>query len=323
YNPNQDDEQRRSFENLILLCANHHIVTDDMKEYSVAKLKEMKRVHEKKCIHSSCDVSDKIVDELLSKYTKSNITNISNSSNIKVVNNVGFDYTQTRELFLDLFESNFPKLRKVAVEEAGIRVQAFLQKFFGEASRYLKSEDIDYFKEPDLQFILYSAIESAARRDSATLRSVLASLLIKTIKTGNAEAKQQIYKEAIAAAGRLSIKQLKFITLNFLLYHQIFKIKAESWLDLESYFENKVKAFIDVSNAYATYADVCHIAQCCQCSFSFSNIASSHSLEKAGHNYANMFLYKDKELALILTQKDDFMVGDEENVNDFMNRSNS
>jgi hypothetical protein len=48
YNSLQSDEERRSLHNLILLCANHHRITDNEQVYTVAKLKEMKDVHEKK-----------------------------------------------------------------------------------------------------------------------------------------------------------------------------------------------------------------------------------------------------------------------------------
>lgn len=48
YNPNSDDEYRRSFENLILLCPNHHKITDNTETYTVEVLKEMKRLHELK-----------------------------------------------------------------------------------------------------------------------------------------------------------------------------------------------------------------------------------------------------------------------------------
>ncbi|KAA6302936.1 MAG: hypothetical protein EZS26_000831 [Candidatus Ordinivivax streblomastigis] len=48
YNPNSNDDYRRSYDNLILLCANHHKVTDDVSAYSVSILREMKRNHETK-----------------------------------------------------------------------------------------------------------------------------------------------------------------------------------------------------------------------------------------------------------------------------------
>lgn len=46
YNPNSTDEERNSFDNLILLCANHHEQIDQNPEiYTVAYLKEMKARH--------------------------------------------------------------------------------------------------------------------------------------------------------------------------------------------------------------------------------------------------------------------------------------
>lgn len=47
YNPNMLDEERHSFENLILLCPNHHKVTDNVDIYTIDVLKKMKRDHEK------------------------------------------------------------------------------------------------------------------------------------------------------------------------------------------------------------------------------------------------------------------------------------
>lgn len=46
FNPNMTNEDRRSFDNLLLLCHQHHVVTDDVNEYTVEKLREMKRNHE-------------------------------------------------------------------------------------------------------------------------------------------------------------------------------------------------------------------------------------------------------------------------------------
>ena len=50
YNSNSNDEERRSFENLILLCPNHHKATDDVQTYTVDLLREMKRTHEAKML---------------------------------------------------------------------------------------------------------------------------------------------------------------------------------------------------------------------------------------------------------------------------------
>lgn len=47
YNENSTEDERRSYDNLILLCHKHHkIIDDDAVLYPVEKLKEMKRKHE-------------------------------------------------------------------------------------------------------------------------------------------------------------------------------------------------------------------------------------------------------------------------------------
>ena len=48
YNPNSNDTERKSFENLILLCPNHHKITDNVNIYTVDVLRKMKQEHEDK-----------------------------------------------------------------------------------------------------------------------------------------------------------------------------------------------------------------------------------------------------------------------------------
>ena len=46
FNPESNDEYRRSYENLLILCYPHHIETDDVDEYPVSRLVQMKNEHE-------------------------------------------------------------------------------------------------------------------------------------------------------------------------------------------------------------------------------------------------------------------------------------
>lgn len=46
YNEDQSDEERRGFDNLLLLCPSHHKIIDKNPKYSVPLLKDMKRQHE-------------------------------------------------------------------------------------------------------------------------------------------------------------------------------------------------------------------------------------------------------------------------------------
>ncbi|OPH36782.1 Uncharacterised protein [Moraxella lacunata] len=55
YNPFQTDEERRDISNLILLCPNHHKITDNEEIYTVEYLKEIKRNHESNFLYSDND----------------------------------------------------------------------------------------------------------------------------------------------------------------------------------------------------------------------------------------------------------------------------
>lgn len=66
YNPNQTDDERASIDNLILLCANHHLVTNNVSIFSVDTLKEMKRWHEEKSIERRYSIDEKELNQVLS-----------------------------------------------------------------------------------------------------------------------------------------------------------------------------------------------------------------------------------------------------------------
>ena len=78
YNLKQSDEERRSFENLIILCPNHHKVTDDVQEYSVEKLLQMKSIHEQKYLNNRFVLDSNVLAE--AKEQLSNQVNYHNSS---------------------------------------------------------------------------------------------------------------------------------------------------------------------------------------------------------------------------------------------------
>lgn len=65
YNQNQTDEERRHYDNLILLCHEHHIETDNVEEYTVDKLKNMKKIHEAKFIHNNFEVDEQVLKSIL------------------------------------------------------------------------------------------------------------------------------------------------------------------------------------------------------------------------------------------------------------------
>ncbi|MBL5825330.1 hypothetical protein [Serratia fonticola] len=73
YNPNQSDEERRSYENLILLCANHHMITNDVERYPVSVMTQMKQAHEKRPV---LDVVDTLKERAFINATYGEVINL-------------------------------------------------------------------------------------------------------------------------------------------------------------------------------------------------------------------------------------------------------
>jgi|WetSurMetagenome_2_1015567.scaffolds.fasta_scaffold81538_2 hypothetical protein len=80
YNENLTEDQRNSFENLILLCGSHHkIVDENVTKYDASALKEMKKNHEGKHNYLNIEECSFIARRLLKEY-----------EHLQIVNNSGF-----------------------------------------------------------------------------------------------------------------------------------------------------------------------------------------------------------------------------------------
>jgi hypothetical protein len=66
FNPKMTNDERRAFTNLMLMCYPHHKVTNDVRQYPVAKLREMKRDHERRFSDPSRSMLEKLIDWTLS-----------------------------------------------------------------------------------------------------------------------------------------------------------------------------------------------------------------------------------------------------------------
>jgi hypothetical protein len=58
YNRDQSDEDRRGFDNLLILCPTHHAVTDNVAEYPVERLRRMKQDHERRSAAHRLEIGD-------------------------------------------------------------------------------------------------------------------------------------------------------------------------------------------------------------------------------------------------------------------------
>ena len=259
YNPSQTDEERAGFDNLVLFCANHHIVTNDVNKYTVGILRDMKKKHEAKFIKNQFTVTDKVLEQAGQFFSQTNTNSgggqqSNYQANSIVVQNSGVSASDVVTIVQSLFEANFPVLVAKASQKAEENVTKFKQEISKQIGIALKESDLENFSEPDVQYVLNEAVTAAARSDSEELRQTLSKLVVNRVKENNIDIKKLVLNGAITTAGKLTLNQMKIITLCFMTKNTRF-IGVRTWEALKNNLETKIKPFtgIKVTNSELLY----------------------------------------------------------------------
>lgn len=120
---------------------------------------------------------------------------------------------------------------------------------------------------PDFQYISKKASISASRSSSTDLHKNLSSLIVQRVNFDNEDLKRIVYNEAITTIEKLTVDQLKILTLCFLLK----RTKQNGLTNLEQfkqYLEQKIKPFIDFKRTTAEFE---HLAYAGCASISIAN----------------------------------------------------
>lgn len=261
YNPNLTKTQLDDYENLILLCRNHHKIIDDAEAtYTVDDLKDLKRKHEEQ----NRDKDYKISDELARKIIQESLvqTNINSSTGTQIITqtgnitqNFGFpSNSEAKNLIEILFEQNFPKLREEAQKTAKENVEKFCQTFLSLAKSGLKPEDINKLSDPDFQVTLNTSLMQAGRKDEQELRENLSRLLIARLSNSDYNLRKIVYNEAIETIGKLTIDDMKIITLCFILRYTK-QVDVKTFENLDKFLGN-LSPFLDFNNTSAEFQHI-------------------------------------------------------------------
>lgn len=179
---------------------------------------------------------------------KNNLTQKSGdkSINLQECDNIqiGLSYSETKDIFIDLFELNLPKLKTIAQEEAKLNIEKLSDKF---SSRLQKLDIIDtkIFETPDFHYNLYRAIEIGAHHDSEYLHDTLAELLVKRITFNSNDTLRTILNESIQTIDKVTNNQLKMLTFNFLMFDYFKKLNIKTWSEFNKYASEYLLPFMD------------------------------------------------------------------------------
>jgi hypothetical protein len=100
YNPDMSDEDRADYENLILLCRQHHDETNDVNNYTVEALKEMKRIHESNYLNQRINSNPSMLINAINAISNISLVGIDKSESLNAYNpKVKLSYNQVKVNF--------------------------------------------------------------------------------------------------------------------------------------------------------------------------------------------------------------------------------
>jgi len=157
YDPNQGDSDRHAFENLILLCPNHHnLIDSDVDFYTVERLKQIKSEHERGKLRNP-EVSDDLLNRLINY--NDDLTRIENEKQ-----------TQRYNHDLDVFRRSDMILNETNLRNA--LTSLFDQHLYNDRFRIAVTNYCDFCSESQNQYI-----DKILKQSSIYLVEVLEQLI--------------------------------------------------------------------------------------------------------------------------------------------------
>jgi hypothetical protein len=176
-------------------------------------------------------------------YKSTNKKIIENRAELQIINQ-GLTYDQAKDLITSVVDQKLIALKNEAKEVYEERVEEFV-KLLNDKIKGLPEDEIAKLKEPDTQVTLIEAARISGRKQNSELRNLLSNLVlnrIKNDKTGKEELKNIVFNEAISTVNKLTVDQLKIITLCYLLRYTLYK-KIVSWITFNDYLNTRIKPF--------------------------------------------------------------------------------
>lgn len=188
-----------------------------------------------------------------------------NSPSLKIVNKNnkvnyhGLGLAEIEKVTALVLKDQLPRL----IEDGALRI---FNERIGDFKGYISSEmkelsksEINRLSDPDTQLALRDSMFAIGRRSEEEVRAVLKKLVVRRIKddkkASSETLKNLVFNEAISTVAKLTVDQLKIITLCYILrYTKIEKIT--SWEAFEKYLNTQILPFIDFKNTHTEFQHI-------------------------------------------------------------------
>lgn len=157
--------------------------------------------------------------------------------------NQGLNYSEVKDIALDVFNSNFLQLSKEALNTAVQRAEEITNDFI-ERLKKDKPDSLESAKDPGFQSALYEVQKNYAKTGDKDMADVLVDILVDRIEHKERDLKQIVLDESINVIPKLTSSQLDTLTIIFLLKYSV-NYGVVNIATLKQYLTNNIKPFTD------------------------------------------------------------------------------
>jgi hypothetical protein len=155
----------------------------------------------------------------------------------------GLTYKDAKEIALDVFNSNFIKLKSEAAQIATERAEEITEKIIKKLNDK-SPESLEEFKNPAMQDALFHTQKEYAKSGDENLGDLLVDILVDRAKTQERNMLQLVLDESLVIAPKLTVEHFDLLTLNFLLTQTINQ-QVRNLESFKSYIKNQILPFAD------------------------------------------------------------------------------
>ena len=218
YDSEQSSEHRSSIENGIYLCGGCADLVDknNGEGYPTEKLGEWKETHEEWIRErlNRGELDDQSFDSVIWQEKSISPGGVGQAQSVHIINN-GITYSDAKEIALDVYKNNVPKLSehagKIALERAEKLTERFLQGLTS------PEKGFEALRSPGLQHSLLVAQREYARTGDSDLESLLVDMLSKRAGELKRTLRQISLDEAISVIGKLTVEHMDALTIHLVL----------------------------------------------------------------------------------------------------------
>ena len=185
--------------------------------------------------------------------------------------NYGMGYTETKDLFMDLFHIEFTKLGKdvehLINERAEKIVVDYLNKLVQEDPNLIQNT-----KNPDIRYDIIEAQKAYARLGDQEMADLLVKILVERTKSTENTFKNIALNESLSVIPKLTSKQIAVITLIYLVRYYSFV--PEFKMPFDFYYQTLVNFLaVEIPNSEMFYQHL-QYSGCLSISIGSSSFAS-------------------------------------------------